>query len=60
MERLNERLKRFENKVKQVDVFVEKNNLSKKEQIVPEGIMDGQKMKDITKEVGVSRTRAQE
>jgi hypothetical protein len=60
MERLNGRLKRFENKVKQVDVFVEKNNLSKKEQIVPEGIMDGQKMKDITKEVGVSRTRAQE
>ncbi len=29
-------------------MFVEKNNLSKKEQIVPEGIMDGQKMKDIT------------
>lgn len=60
MERLNERLKRFENKVKQVDAFVEKDNVSKKEQIVLEGIMDGQKMKDITKEVGVSRTRAQE
>ncbi|ERI08948.1 LuxR C-terminal-related transcriptional regulator [Aneurinibacillus aneurinilyticus] len=59
-ERLNGRLKRFENKVKRVDAFAEKNNLSEKEQIVLEGIMDGQKMKDIAKEVGVSRTRAQE
>ncbi|MED4726898.1 hypothetical protein P9597_01870 [Aneurinibacillus migulanus] len=29
-------------------------------QIILEGIMDGQKMKDIAKEIGVSRTRAQE
>ncbi|MCP1359021.1 helix-turn-helix transcriptional regulator [Aneurinibacillus migulanus] len=46
--------------MKRVDAFAEKNNLSKKEQIVLEGIMDGQKMKDIAKEIGVSRTRAQE
>ncbi|MED0673020.1 hypothetical protein P4S95_22875 [Aneurinibacillus aneurinilyticus] len=49
-ERLNRRLKRFENKVKRVDAFAEKNNLSEKEQIVLEGIMDDQKMKDIAKE----------
>jgi hypothetical protein len=59
-ERLNRRVKRFEDKVKRVDAFAEKNNLSEKEQIVLEGIMDGQKMKDIAKEIGVSRTRAQE
>lgn len=58
--RLWERMKRYERTVKMVEEFAESYTLSEKEQIVLEGIMDGEKMINVAKEAGISRSRAQE
>lgn len=58
--RLWERIKRYERTIKMVDEFADSNILSEKEQIVLEGIMDGEKMINVAKEAGISRSRAQE
>ncbi|BAU28542.1 hypothetical protein DFP93_105226 [Aneurinibacillus soli] len=58
--RMWERMKRYERTVKMVEEFAESYTLPDKEQIVLEGVMDGEKMMNIAKEIGISRTRAQE